>query len=368
MRELRDAFNRDDEVDAESRVSDVLLHQEMQHYDPAEEEMLEGVHKEVGGVFDTLRAVEYRSDHFVKLSMGYFLGNDTAVPSGRVSPQWGALSPRPAVVRQQHRTSRQTPFDITAEVLVDATVEECLSWEFNKCSRERMRSFYDHASDAAFLSERLVNSHHRETSEVYFDVGTGSLGFKKRTHVSDAIWKRVDGEGGSVIVVERLTNVSNLKRVSETALKPLPAISGIFAQTTIIMSLKLDVVSAEEVSEYPLFKRFPRVRTLSRILLQNSERVTKIEKDRRGRDLLISAATRHMSEIRKRFDKSNHIDRSSREEFIEILSRKKEVYTKEEKDIIKNGQGRLSAYENIQNKRAVSQIRVVVASEGISLV
>ena len=347
---LRDAFQRDNEVDREDiqRTIEGLRNDAVNgnvSYDDAAvfNAVADAVRCDSGT--ERLQPVEGGSDHFVKL---FQLSSSIRVESGGGRR---AHVRRAYLVRSGGSFSNfiakvlvdagalHVDYKFVAKVLVDAGAVDCAAWQFMKCSRQRQKSFVAN-NGGAFRSEKIISSRRREFTDHYREQHN-TRDVKETQYKSDALWRKHD-DGSNFAVIETPKELENtkikksFKMVTEIALDTTAGDLGGISQTKAVMKLTFSgrniVGSGLSLKE------------------------------------LAIAATRHMSEMRKYFDKSPETEKRRREAFCKSVRENKEEYSASEEKAITWGnemfarfdgkRAKTSAFESLKTKVKVAFVKV----------
>lgn len=326
---LRVALERNDVVD-ENAIDDMVLvmkHEKQEMNELDEDETIERVR----AVFRNLipGKVIGSADHFVEIIACASLG-DRRLPSMSqaagvgVSKFVATLSLRRRVLPNGESRRARPGELVTATVVVDATIEECAAWTFLKCSRERIQSFYDTEVGASSKREKIVNSHRRETTEEFLDTTVQGRPHSSLKSIAwDSIWQKHDAN--SFLIVDELVTTNEEDKISassgksEVRFDASSMLSDTFAQTKVVMTLRLD--------------------TAGRLLVASDE--------------LQASKVRHLSELRERFDKTVVIDRKERNVVAAAMAWNEETYDDEEEKVLALGLDIMNMYDKLKHKKKV---------------
>ena len=318
--ELRAAFQRDEEVDVENRRSFVAKMTEPPNGEGMGESadetaILEGVSEATRSEGrHQKRAIEGGVDHFVKV---YRLcaGGASSKASGPTT-----------ITRQLTKNASAHLMNVyTAELVVDASILDCVGWEFLKCSRQRTQFGFNNDGSVE-RRENVISGRHRESTEVFLNPPKGS-GLTEMLVVSASVW--TSSGSSRYIVAERESVSANLRlrrsnydvtikslKMSETTFEAEEQLAGSIPLTQITMRYKVGSGGASGASE----------------------------------EEQALAATMHLSEMRKYFDKSLEIDRRRREQFCAIVKEGKEIYSDSEEKTLDDGMKMFSIFEGQRAK------------------
>ena len=132
------------------------------------------------------------------------------------------------------------------------------------------------------------------------------------------------GGGGESSSVGQLAKTSPI-RVSETRFEEQLVAGGAFPQTKVVSQFTIGATTAG--------------------------RLLSSEEDERA----LKWTTRHLSEMRRCFDKSPLFDKVRRSKFVKIVRRNTEVYTAEEQELIESGMGHFALFEGQRAKTLTMQ-------------
>jgi hypothetical protein len=270
---LRLAFQRDEEIDAANRLMFAADLDKVERGESSERERV--VVEDVSAALSTFDIVETQE---VEGSTDYFV----------------------KFRRFKQRSRNYTHVLFEATVVVDTDANYCVPWVLQKASRSRQKLFAK--NDGGSLRQEKVNGRLWETTDIYFVRGKGG-DLIERTITSLSVWRRIGGATSGDIIFEMRTVVGDQQSVvNETQFSAAEMLTGGIKQTTVTMKLMFPVGAS---------------------LLLERERLL--------------AATRHLSELRKCFDKSVDIDRRARFEFCEGVEKNIEVYSEFERKILSDG-------------------------------
>ena len=229
---LRDAFQRDDAVDKENRAN-ILLNlsgcdvgheyqpRDEEIYDASDEQIIRSVSEAVKNT-RPCKVVSSSSDNFLEIMLCVQDGVEAA-PSSR----YLGTNSRRASLRLGTAFTRLSQVLLTATVVIDAPIKECVAWDFSACSRQRQHSFFTNDGGAS-KREREISNHRRETTENFVEVTSGGALSLKRLCV-DSVWLKQDNE--YVIVTQKNDTINTMS--SKTVFETLPHLSSIFPQTRV---------------------------------------------------------------------------------------------------------------------------------------
>jgi len=284
--DLREDFQRDDEVDALARAARTGTFNSPQVYEPEEDEMIDRVRGKLGDIktedFEEIESPDFR----VTMGRIFIPGETSGV--GRAS------------------------------VTIDSSAEECAAWETSKLSREGMK---EHANSESRDLERdlvKVNEHHAR----YFAVYALFPGFKPREFLQALMWKR---EGENIIVV--------YDTVEHSSVPPNP--SHVRGSTTIYwLYEKLPAVGTIPQTRVTYMQQVDLKGSIPKMVVMKSS----------------VSFLMHLSTMRDRFDQSSKIDGAKRRQHIELIEKHGDPYSEAETKLLEEGQQHFRVFNRMKMK------------------
>jgi hypothetical protein len=320
---LRQAFQRDEEVDQENRratIADLkrgkggkLNDEEQAAFDSASDLCFSGPQ-------DIKIAVKGGEDRFVKMFRSSTQRSSTTL----------------SVSRRARNTANTNSFNVAwqlsdtvvfvAEVSVDADIQHCVAWMISKSSRQRTQSFFDNEGGARRI-EKIISSRRRETTDITLENHSITSALLEGREVVESVWSSSD-DSTKYTVLEQSKDLGKGRR------RPEPDGT---REYTKVSETKFGVVAKENEGSCPsttIAMKFTLGNTLGSLQEEQA----------------LLAGTRHLSELRTYFDRSIEIDRRQREAFCEVVLAAKEVYEKGEKINLDKGMAMFLRFEAVSAK------------------
>jgi hypothetical protein len=303
----RARFQRDDEVDKEERDRKVqIMRDDAQVYTPEENEVLQEVQSDFGGIVDEEFKHVDSPDDQVHMGLQFFRGG--ASSSG---------------------VSRAT-------AVLDASIEECAALEWELTARKRTAINFETGSRERNVTKR---NEHSSIFRAVYDLGVP--GFLPREFLLSQVWSKLDED---TIVIARTT----VELPDEYPIDPKKYVRGFtkvfwkFARLPCALG-GVDQTRATWTQQADLMGVVPKRFIKSSVV-----------------NLLM-----HLSETRERFDRSLSIDGLRREMNIDMIKNHAAAYSEEENEFIDGGMNLIKLFKKEGAKKAKapsSSVKFTIAS------
>ena len=322
--DMREVFQRDEEIDVESRralFATLKAHEDVGNALSQDEKVVfdvivASVQTDTAALKQTVEGV---SDHLIEIYR---------LPHPKVSDpvaRTKTMLLRPTSFA--HHRQRSPVYAL--EVTVDADIIECVAWNLLKCSRRRMQSFFD-CDGGATRREKLLSCRRRETTDVFL-MHHPALGASiEKRFISESLWERKD-DGSSYVVVEQQKGgdgASTRRRTKEKAK---------------LLKRNLKKFATTFVSAQALQGSIPQTKIMMKFMPEDSHLHLHQEEQ-------ALAAARILSEMRRYFDKSAEIDRGRRGTFGVIMKANKEAYDDDETKMLAEGTAMFEIFQTLPSK------------------
>jgi hypothetical protein len=298
--QLRNAFQRDEEIDKEARNDLVrIIRDEPQDYTVEENDLL----YRVASKLDNLKQEDLK-------------GIDSPDPLVEMNFIIAVIGSSSGAI-------------VTATTTVDASIEECAAWDLLKLSREQL----NRSKSRDILLDR-TSSHH---SIFHFIKDLNVVGFMPREWIFRSVWKWQDA------------------KTLLTAYEHFPDQPGFEVNPKYLRGISSMVFYKYE--KLPPLGGMPQTRASFTQQVDLGGAIPRFVVDKAGVKQLM-----YLSTMRKRFDKSLEIDGVNRASIVEMINNHAdEEYTEEEESTVADGISAIQAFKANPKKRQTSMKHDAIA-------